>query len=150
MQCMRKKTAQAFTLIETMISIAIIGLSVGGIVIGYNFACRQAEWTSYSLAAQSLAIQRLEQTRSASWDPLRYPPADDLMQTNFPVVYTNLDIPLTGTNTPYCTNTTTITLVSTNPYLKLIKVDAVWNFRWSNQRTRLFTNTVMTYRAPDQ
>jgi Tfp pilus assembly protein PilV len=144
------KTTTAFTLVEILISLVIMGMSVGGIVYGYTLACRQAEWTSYSLSAQSLAIQQMEQTRAASWDPYRSVPIDELVPGNFPIYFTNLDIPQVGTNNAYCTNIITITTNSAKPYVKIIKVDSIWSFRWSYKRTSLFTNTIMTYRAPDQ
>jgi type II secretory pathway pseudopilin PulG len=144
------KPPMAFTLVECLISIAIIGMSIGGVIYGYTFACRQAEWTAYSLAAQSMAIQRMEQTRAATWDP-RGSGKDDVISANFPVTNIIMDLPQTGTNIPYCTNITTITRITTNNIdMKLVKVEAIWFFRWSNKRTSMHTNTIMTYRAPDQ
>ena len=92
------------------------------------------------------AMRRLEQTRAAKWDPLAYPSVDDVVQSNFPVTITNLDIPLNGTNAVYATNTTTITLISTNPPLKMVRVDCVWSVLSRGP----FTNSLITYRAPDQ
>jgi len=46
----------------------------------------------------------------------------------------------------YATNFTTITSVSANPPLKLIRVDCVWSF----MKHGIFTNTLVSYRAPDQ
>ncbi len=122
-------------------------MSLGGVVSGYIFATRQAEWSAYSLAAQSLATQRLEQTRAAQWDLRRSPIVDEVTAGNFPTVATNiLDIPVSGTNIAYATSITTISDVSSGGYpLKLIRVDCVWS---SGQR--VYTNTVATYRAPDQ
>jgi hypothetical protein len=56
-----------------------------------------------------------------------------------------LDIPFKGTNYVYATNFTAITTLSTNPNLKMIRVDCVWRFL--NQG--MHTNTVVTYRAND-
>ena len=96
-----------------------------------------------------MSMRRLEQTRAAKWDPLDYHAtnglgADEVVPANFPVVITNLDIPLIGTNTVRATNTTTITLVYTN--LKMVRVDCVWSVLSRGP----FTDTVITYRAPDQ
>jgi prepilin-type N-terminal cleavage/methylation domain-containing protein len=136
-----------FTLAEVVIATALAALVVGSSIYGYVIASRRAEWSAYSLAANSLAIQRLEQARAAKWDPLGFPPVDELVSTNFPVVSTNvLDIPISKTNIVYATNITTITVLSTNPPLKMIRVDCIWPFL--NRGS--FTNTVVTYRAPDQ
>ncbi len=138
--------AQAgFTLVEVVISLALAALLIGGIVYGYIFSSKQAEWTGYSFAAQALALQRLEQTRAASWDPLSFPLIDQLQSTNFPAEVDVLDLPRTGTNIVYATNFTTITMASTNPPLKMIRVDCVWPFL----NRGVFTNTVVTLRAPD-
>ena len=138
---------KAFTLAEVVIAMAITVMSLGGVIMGYIFAMRQAEWSAYSLAAQSLANQRLEQTRAAKWDPRASPPVDEVVANNFPTVPTNvLDMPVSGTNMAYATNFTTISDVTNGGYpLKLIRVDCVWSFR-----ERVFSNTIATYRAPDQ
>ena len=126
---------------------AITVMSLAGVIMGYILAIRQAEWSAYSLAAQSLATQRLEQTRAAKWDPRASPPVDEVVTNNFPTVPTNvLDMPVSGTNMAYATNFTTISDVTNGGYpLKLIRVDCVWSFR-----ERVFSNTIATYRAPDQ
>lgn len=78
---------------------AVTAMSLGGVVSGYIFATRQAEWSAYSLAAQSLATQRIEQTRAAQWDLRHSPSVDEVTTGNFPTVTTNiLDIPVSGTN----------------------------------------------------
>ncbi|PYM10467.1 MAG: hypothetical protein DME18_16220 [Verrucomicrobia bacterium] len=137
----------AFTLVEVVISMTITVMALAGIIMGYILATRQAEWSAYSLAAQSLATQRIEQTRATKWDPRATPPVDELVATNFPTISTNiLDMPVSGTNIAYATNFSTITDVSSGGYpMKMIRVDCVWSFR-----QRVYTNTVATYRAPDQ
>ena len=135
-----------FTLVEVILSIAIIGIVMSGVIAGFIQSSRTAEWSAYSLAAQSLAIQRLEQARAAKWDPMGAPSVDLLVQSNFPTLTEILDIPVSGTNVTYATTTTTITNISTDPPLKLISVECVWKF----QNRGLFTNSIATYRAPDQ
>ena len=142
----RARAQRAFTLAEVAVAMAITAMSMAGVVAGYIFATRQAEWSAFSLAAQALATQRLEQTRAAQWEPRQ--PLDELVATNFPTVPTNrLDMPISGTNIAYATNFTTITdLKAAVGYpLKMIQVDCVWSFR-----QRLYTNTIATYRAPDR
>jgi Tfp pilus assembly protein PilV len=134
------------TLAETVIAMAIAAVTIGATITGYILSANMAEWSAYSLAAQSLAMQRLEQSRAAKWEPLANPPTDELLPGNFPVSTAMLDIPISGTNVTYATITTTISNISTNPSVKMIRVSCVWRFT----NRGLFTNTVMSYRAPDQ
>ncbi len=125
---------------------ALSAVIVGGSVYGYVMSARRAEWSAYRLAANSMAMGRIEQARASKWDPLGYPAVDELVSTNFPDVVNILDIPISKTNIVYATNTTTISVISTNPPLKMIRVDCRWRF----MRQGNFTNTLVTYRAPDQ
>lgn len=136
----------AFTLVEVIMSISVAAITIGGIIAGYTMSARWAEWSSYSLAAYSLAMQKLEQTRAAKWDPQGFPAVDELVSSNFPVQFDVMDIPVSGTNVVYATNTTTITTLSASPDLKMIRVDCTWMFMSRGP----FTNTVMTYRTADQ
>src|SRR5690606_34562455 len=45
----------AVTLVEVVLSLAIMGISFGAIIMGYVMSARRAEWSAYSLAANSLA-----------------------------------------------------------------------------------------------
>jgi len=119
---------------------------MSGIVSGFVQATKQAEWASYSLAAQSLANQCLEQARAAKWDPSAYPPVDQLLASNFPITTQILDIPITKSNIVYATNVVTITTISTTPPLRMIRVDCTWPFFDRGN----FSNTVTSYRAADQ
>ena len=135
-----------FTLAEQLISMAVALVLISGIVSGFIQAVKQAEWSSYSLAAQSLANQCLEQARSAKWDPSGYPAVDQLQSANFPINVQILDIPMTRSNIVYATNVITISTISTTPALRMIRVDCTWPF--FNRGN--FSNTVVSYRAPDQ
>jgi type II secretory pathway pseudopilin PulG len=137
----------AFTLVETVIAMAVGALMLGGLVLGYLMSTRRAEWSAYSLAAQSLAIQRIEQARAIKWDPLAFPPAPDpLVPATFPPKQEILDIPMTGGQITYATNYTTITDIPGPSPVKMIRVDCVWQFCGRGA----FTNSIATYRAPDQ
>jgi len=125
---------------------AITAVALSGIIYGYISSAQRAEWSAYSLAAHSFAMQRLEQTRAAKWDPQAWPQVDELVATNFPDQVNILDIPVQLTNAVYATNFTLIRDVSTSPALKSIRVECVWRF----MERGLFTNTIVTYRAPDQ
>jgi len=142
----RQKQQAGMTLAETLIAVSIATITISGTVDGYLLSANRAEWSAQSLAAHSMAMQRLEQVRSAKWDTAAYPQVDRVVPANFPGVTNVLDIPISGTNVVTARVITTISTVSTAPPLKLIRVDTIWpymNHGW-------FTNTVMSYRAPDQ
>jgi type II secretory pathway pseudopilin PulG len=141
----RNSRRTAFTLIEASIASAIAAMMFSGIVYGYIMSNRSAEWSAYSFAAQSLALQRLEQTRACKWDPDATPVVDDLQSTNFLLEFKVLDVPLTGTNITYATNVTTISTISTIPFLRMISVETTWQFIDG----KVYTNVIATYRAPD-
>lgn len=142
----RRRNKAGITLVEVVLSLAIMGIAFGAIIMGYVLSARRAEWSAYSLAANSLAMQRLEQCRAAKWDLLTTPVTDELVATNFVTQAVILDVPISGENITYATNFTVISMVSANPPLKMVRVDCVWPFKGQG----LFTNTLITYRAPDQ
>ena len=147
MRINRFNTELAFTLVEVVTATAISVLTMAATVYGYGLTTRRAEWAGYSLAAQSLALQGLEQARAAKWDPWASPPVNDLTNVYFQTPSIKvLDIPISGTNVVYATNFWTITTISANPNIAMIRVDCVWKFA----RRGVFTNTVVSYRASDQ
>ena len=140
------RTISGYSLVEVAISLAIAGVAIIGSINGYILSATRAEWSAYSLAAHSMAIQRIEQARAAKWDPTASPAIDQVVGAGFPVGVDILDVPSSGTNIVYATNITTITTVSANPPLKMIRVDCIWPFRAHG----VFTNTVTSYRTTDQ
>jgi hypothetical protein len=126
-----------------------------------------AQWSAMSLAAQSLAAQGLETARAAVWEPRWWTAVtntgpgtyDELPPTNYMEPPAMLDIPISGT--PYSTNAgqaftnyaffatnfVTVSLVSSNPYVRQIRVDCVWVFPPTRQP---YTNTIVTQRAADE
>lgn len=146
----RANGVKGFTIAEVVVSLAIAAVALGGMIYGYILSGKRSEWSGYSLAAQALAVQRVEQIRAAKWDTQAYPAVDQLNYTNFPTVTTGvMDLPVSGTNLVTVTNYTTISTVqiSASPLItvKMIRVDTVWPFNGER-----FSNTVVTYRAPDQ
>jgi hypothetical protein len=134
------------SLFELIFALAIALITVSASTKGYVLTAHKAEWSAYSLAAHSLAMQRIEQTRAAKWDPGAWPSVDRVIPANFPPLTNVLDVPVSGTNITYGIVTTTVTNISVNPPLKVVRADCVWKFGnhgW-------FTNTVISYRAPDQ
>ena len=134
------------TLAEVAVSVAIGGMIFGGVLTGYMQSATRSQWAAYNLAGHSLAMQRLECARATKWDTQAWPPVDGLVAANFPVTTAVLDAPMAGTNLVMATSTVFITSISTDPPLKMIRVETVWPFR--NGKT--FTNITATYRSPDQ
>ena len=143
------RSPHAFTLIEVMIAFLIFGMVSGGILYGYVQANRVAEWSSMSLGAQSYASQGIEQARAAKWDTeangevtaqfVYYP-------TNYSMVDTD-DVPQSGAPL-LLTNQISISYISSNPPMLLqIKSEVDWKFPLTG---RMYTNIIMTFRAPDQ
>lgn len=129
---------------EVVVTLMIVALIMGGVLSGYVMSAERAEWSAYSLAAHSLALQSLEQSRAAKWDPQAWPVVDEQGITNFTQIEP-LDMPVSRIPI-YATNYVQITTVSVNPPLRQIRADCVWRFI----KRGLFTNTVVTLRAPDQ
>jgi prepilin-type N-terminal cleavage/methylation domain-containing protein len=151
------RPSNAFTLVEVLVALSIFGFVSTGIIWGYVQANRLAEWSSMSLGAQSYALQGIEQARSAKWDTAAYNEvtADFLPvatsgpsvgTTNYTQIDTN-DVPHSGAPL-LLTNIITITdRLTGGPDLREIRSDVIWRFPLTG---KLYTNTVITFRAPDQ
>ena len=147
-----RKKISAFTLTEVVTAIAIVGIVFGGIIAAHVQSARRAEWSGYSMAAQALALQTLEQARSAKWDVQATPAVDEI--TNLPTVtVATLDIPIASGQEVRATNFVNISTVmfSSNPpvAVHMVSVSTVWPFL-KGDRTVLYTNTVANYIAPDR
>lgn len=127
-----------------------------GVFFTYSQANRVAEYSSMSMAAQSYASQGIERARSFQWDTQAVTNGDQLPATNANVpVLTwpsatqpadTMDVPQTG-NVLYVTNYVYETTNLANPPLRELKSVVVWTFPLTG---KLYTNTVVTLRAPDQ
>jgi prepilin-type N-terminal cleavage/methylation domain-containing protein len=152
-----RRARAAFSLMEVLVCLAIFALVTAGIVYGYAQTNRSAEWSSMSLSAQSLALQSLEQARSAYWYSQSTTTntgagsSDELPASANTYTYTNaLQIPGSG-QTIIVTNYLTVTALSTNPPLRQIISKCVWPFPPSTAaNVKWFTNAVVTQRAPDR
>jgi len=142
---MSRNKRTGISLMEILVAMAITGIGVFAAVTGFVNASKQAESSAYVLAAQCQALERLEQVRAAKWDPNADPPVDQMVATNFPVLIKVLDIPRKDLKI-FATNITTITTISASPPLRMMRVDCIWP--WLNKK--VYTNSVMTYRGPDQ
>jgi len=146
MQTTKQKRQAGFTLVETMVSILIMGLVFAGTIMAYTRATQRAEWSGYQLAAESLCQKGVEQFHGVVWDGNQMPQNDPT--TNIPRhTVAILDIPISGSNVVWATNDITmVTWTNAGPsYLKMITVNTTWP--WYG---RVFTNTIVTYRRPDQ
>jgi len=141
----KPQTAAAFTLVEVVLSVAILALAMAGMIYGYVQTNYRAEWSAMSLAAQSLATQAVEQRRAAPWDV--HATTVQPGTTNYITTNTML-IPSTGQSMNAVTTVSVSNLFANlNPPLRQIRADCVWTFPTTGQQ---FTNTVITRRAPDQ
>ena len=140
--------ALGMTLAEVVVALAIASLMVLSLVSGYIYSTVGAEKARLSLAANTRALERLEDTHAATWNVSTWPVVDELVATNFPAKLVILDLSGQGAGITYGTNYTTITQVSLAPQLRRVRVDCVWQFQ-AGQFSSWHTNTVETLRGPD-
>jgi prepilin-type N-terminal cleavage/methylation domain-containing protein len=167
----RSRRLQAgYSLIEVVMAAAIIALVYGMIINCYIQSGMKAEWSGYSLAAQSLATEQIEQARSAIWDLaggtnasgvndvtnliLSSRSYDPSSQTWYGYTTGTLDVPYASTNAIIATNYVSIQIInvdnSTIPpiQVQMVRVDTVWPFFYRGTNL-YFTNTTATLLAPD-
>ena len=144
-----------FTIVETLVAVLILSLVMAGLIYGYVQANRIAAWSSMSLAAQAYAVQGAERARVAQWNSQMWPltngpgTGDELPPTtNSSPVFVEVDTNyIPSTRLPVLvTNFIYLTTAASNPPLRQIRSDVVWTFPVTGA---LFTNTVVTLRAPD-
>ncbi len=133
------------TLVEVVVALSVTGLAVAGIINGYNYCTNSAQKAALSLAASARAMERIEEVRSVMWDTTQYPEVDQLVAANFPTKVVSLDLTGAGVTVTPATLRTEISQVSTNPPLKRVRVDCVWDYQGLP-----VTNTIETFRAPTQ
>jgi type II secretory pathway pseudopilin PulG len=163
------KSVLAFTLAEVMISLVILAMVIAGVCYGYAQANRIAEWDSMSQAAQAFAIRGMESARAAKFNPwagwTNTGPDPGGSQVELPpqtsgqpsLILTNvLDVPMQGTpqnnSAFFATNYVYVTWYpdtnsETEPPILQIWSECVWTFPYTG---RQFTNSIITYRGPDQ
>lgn len=133
----------AFTLIETVVAMAVAVLVMTGMFEGYEVVSQRSQFASYSLAANATAIKQLENIICASWVVSGVATTDI-----FNPVLTNpqvnaLCLPSYGSNLVYATNYATVTLITNRPPYVMVRVDCVWNF----MGTGVVTNSAAVLRA---
>ena len=134
------------TLVEVVIALAITGLTVAGIVSGYIYCMTATVKAELVQVASARAMERIEETRSASWDISAWPVVDQLVATNFPDEVVSLNMPGSGSGGTSATIRTTISQLSLTPPVRDIRVDCIWQFKG----VETITNTIETIRSPDQ
>lgn len=145
----RRFAEGGMTLVEVVVSLSLSCLIFAGVLLGYVQTSDRAEWSSYSLAAQSLASQAVEQARGGKWDPSAWPPVDEMPPTNYTTIET-LDVPVSG-KPILATNYVTIRNVSLTPPLREMRADCVWAMPGRDASRRgPFTNSSVTLRSRDQ
>lgn len=145
MLCARRRQS-GMTLVEVIVALLVTGLAVGGIVNGYIYCTNSTHKAALALAANARAMERIEETRSAKWDTSSWPMVDQLVSSNFPIKSVTLDLSGAGTAVSTATLQTVISQVSVTPPLRRIRVDCVWSYRGA----QWVTNSIETFRAPDQ
>jgi hypothetical protein len=169
----RRGTA-AMTFMEVLIALLIVVMVFGAIINGYISSAIRGEWTGYSLAAQSMGLEAIEQARSAKWDTginevtnlAVFNPNYNSTTHTFTGYTTNvLDVPMKANSPILATNFISIRMFNENndpnpnmPQLQMIRVDTVWpfvgwnGFAGTNRSSFVqtyYTNTVCTLIAPD-
>ena len=95
----RPKTAETgMTLVEVVMALFIAGLTLMGIVRGYQYCLNSSVQEALSMAANAQAQQRLEQTCAAPWVVYGSSPVDQLTASNYPDEVVVLDRYALGTN----------------------------------------------------
>jgi prepilin-type N-terminal cleavage/methylation domain-containing protein len=160
----RAQWPQGFTLVEVLVSLAIVTLLYGGMLTAYITTSRRAEWSGFSLAAQSIGIQQIEQARSGVWDysiskneltnlNLRAWSYNAMTRVGTGYSTNVLDLPVSGTNVVVATNFTTVKMVNltglTNVQVQMVTVDTVWPFLTLKGKLQFFTNRTASYYGPD-
>lgn len=141
----------AFSLPEVVIATAVFVLVTSGLINGYVQMNRMATWSSWSVAAQSIASEGLEAARGAQWNELggtdQWGPHTNADGSWWAYVTNcNLDVPSTG-QLISVTNIITVSPISAQPPIRMIRSDCVWPLPITG---KLATNTMITLRAPDQ
>jgi type II secretory pathway pseudopilin PulG len=144
----KRKADTAWTLMEVVMSMAVLALAMAGMIYGYVQTNYRAEWSSMSLAAQSSAVEAIEQARAAPFD-VHVTQDDPLQPTTYSRTNTLL-IPSTGQSV-VITNQVWISNVITNLNIPLRQYLATcwWRCPPTTNGT-WFSNTVVTWRAPDE
>jgi type II secretory pathway pseudopilin PulG len=141
----KRGTIPAFTLIEVAVALAISVLIMTGMFKGYTLASRRAQFSSYQLAANAMAMQQMESIVAATWVVSGTSVTNVFNSSLTNTQVAALCLPNSATNLVYATNYATVSQISTNPPYLMVQVSCIWNFMGMGT----FTNTVAVLRGPD-
>jgi len=140
----RRRSTQAFSLIEVTMSMGVIGVSVAALFSGFTSGFFTMQMSRENLRATQIMLEKMETIRLYSWDQVTAPNA--AIATNFiPTAFTNYYDPnspqkgvtyygsLTITNAPIAS--------SYNTDMKQVTVRVTWQ-TGSISRNREFTTYV--------
>ncbi len=137
--------AHAFTLIEIAVALAVSVLVMAGMFKGYTMASRRAQYSSFQLAAEAMAMQQMESIVAASW-VISGTSITNMFSPSLTNTQVNaLCVPSSGTNLIFATNYATVKQISTYPPYAMVEVNCVWSFMGMGT----FTNTVAVLRSPN-
>lgn len=138
-------------MIEFLICFVIVSFALGGIMTGYVLSSQKSDFVAASAAAQRVANAQMERLRAARWDRYGGSPTNELGglvaagQTSM-VVVLDMPMPVTLTSPPVAVLWTHVRSNSSSSLpLLLLRVDCVW----TNGGRGPFTNTLISYKAPD-
>lgn len=147
----QKPQPAGFSLPEVLIACVIFVLVTAGAIEGYVQMNRMATWSTWSVAAQSIASEGLEAARGAQWHEMggldqwgAHTNADGTWWAYVTNCY--LDVPSSGAQIPV-TLSITVSSISSSPPIRMIRSDCIWTYPVTGQ---LATNSMITLRAPDQ
>jgi prepilin-type N-terminal cleavage/methylation domain-containing protein len=141
----RISKSRGFTLVETVIAMAIAAMVMAGMFQGYTLASRRAQYSAFSLAANAAAMKQMERIVAAQW-VISGVSVTNIFNPALTAVQINaLGMPSNGTNLVYATNYSSVTQLSVNPPYLMVRVDCAWNFMGLG----VFTNSVAVMRGPD-
>jgi len=142
----KRRHKAAFTLEEVIVALSIVGVTMSATISGYVSVAKRSDWATRSAAADAAAMQRMEQTRAARWDTLAAQSVDEVSSVNFPQIEVALDVPQKHAVPARANVRTTVEQISIDPPLKMVRVDCLW----TSLDGRAFTNSLITYRSPNQ
>jgi hypothetical protein len=168
-----KRKTGGFTLIEVVMALVITTLVFGTMIQTYNLLCKRALWSGYSLAAQAVNSQQIEQFRGAFWNPGGSTgpagPTNEIytnlykntngfmgsqynsglgLVTGYTTNYLPLPVP-SGNTVIVITNYVSNGLITASGATALmwVSVDTVWPFV-AEGTNKFYTNRMVTYFAP--
>jgi type II secretory pathway pseudopilin PulG len=146
------RAKRAFTLVEVLMAFWLMVMVLTGVYYAYLQADRTAEFSSMQLAAYSYASQGIERLRSFQWDQeavtngIALPATTNSTTQVLPALTDYLDVPQTGAFLSVTNYTYEFTNEASPPLWELKSI-VVWKFPFTQ---KLYTNIVVTLRAPDE